>query len=130
MKTVIRNAALVAACMFSWCGPANAQASPAVQREIAHLLDYVASPGCQFNRNGTWYQGAKAREHLKEKYEYLEKRRMVTNAESFIERAATSSSMSGKAYLVRCGGGVATPSGPWLATELKRFRTLATTAPK
>jgi hypothetical protein len=130
MKTVMRNATLVAACMFTCGVPASAQQAPVAQREIAHLLDYVASPGCQFNRNGTWYPGAKAREHLKDKYEYLEKRRMVTNAESFIERAATSSSMSGKAYLVRCGSGPATPSGPWLTAELKRFRSSIAATPK
>ncbi|HEU4852293.1 MAG TPA: DUF5329 domain-containing protein [Telluria sp.] len=122
MKLQIGKAAIAAALMFSACGPALAQVSAVTQREIAHLLAYVASPGCEFNRNGTWYKGSKAREHLKEKYDYLERRRMLTNAESFIERAASTSSMSGKPYLVRCGGGAATPSATWLTNELKRYR--------
>jgi hypothetical protein len=82
----------------------------------------VARADCQFNRNGTWHQGPAARAHLKKKYDYLAKRNLVPNAEAFIERAATSSSMSGTAYQVRCGNGAATASAPWLTTELRRYR--------
>jgi len=103
-------------------GAACAAPDPKAQAEIAHLLDYVATPGCQFNRNGSWHEGAEARAHLKKKYDYLLKRDLVTNAESFIERAATESSMSGKPYQVRCGGGKAVASGPYLTEKLKRFR--------
>jgi hypothetical protein len=101
---------------------ALAQQPAQAQREVDHLLDYVARPGCEFNRNGTWYDGQKAREHLREKYQYLEKRKMVPDAEAFVQRAATESSMSGKAYQVRCNGSAPTPSGPWLMEELKRYR--------
>jgi hypothetical protein len=101
---------------------ALAQQPDVTRREIEHLLDYVAQPGCQFNRNGSWYQGAEARDHLRQKYEYLDKRKMVPDAESFIQRAASESSMSGKPYQVRCGAGAPTPSGPWLREELKRYR--------
>ena len=101
-----------------------APAAPA-QAEIAHLLDYVATPGCQFNRNGSWHEGAEARSHLKSKYDYLVKRNLVTNAESFIAGAATESSMSGKPYLVRCGGGKAVASAVYMQEELARFRARA-----
>ena len=103
-------------------GASFAQAPASTQREVGHLLDYVARPDCQFNRNGTWYRGDKARKHLQDKYDYLVKRDLAPTAEAFIERAATASSMSGKAYQVRCGGAAPTPSGPWLAAELRRFR--------
>jgi hypothetical protein len=99
-----------------------AQAPATAQREVGHLLDQVARPDCQFNRNGTWYSGPAAREHLKQKYEYLVKRNQVPNAEAFIERAATSSSATGTAYQVRCGRDAATASGPWLTAELRRYR--------
>ncbi|MFD2368379.1 DUF5329 domain-containing protein [Pseudoduganella sp. GCM10020061] len=125
MKARLRNMAVFATFLFAAGAPALASQPLATEREIAHLLNYVASPGCQFNRNGTWYEGSKAREHLKDKYDYMAKRKLVSNAESFIERAASSSSMSGKAYLVRCGSGAATHSGPWLMAELKRFRSAA-----
>mgnify|MGYP003501555303 FL=1 len=75
---------------------ALAAPAPRTQAEIAHLLDYVATPGCQFNRNGSWHDGAEARKHLRKKYDYLVRRDLVANAEAFIEHAATESSMSGK----------------------------------
>jgi hypothetical protein len=104
-------------------GAALAAPDARAQAEIAHLLDYVATPGCQFSRNGSWHEGGEARSHLKRKYDYLVKRDLVSNAESFIERGATESSMSGKPYLVKCGGGKAVPSAVYLKEELARFRT-------
>jgi hypothetical protein len=103
-------------------GAAGAAPEPKAQAEIAHLLDYVATPGCQFNRNGSWHEGSEARAHLQKKYDYLVKRKLVTDAESFIERAASESSMSSKPYLVRCGGGQAVASAAYLKEELQRFR--------
>lgn len=106
-------------------GAADAAPEPKVQAEISHLLDYVATPGCQFNRNGSWHAGQEARAHLKKKYDYLLKRDLVTHAESFIERGATGSSVSGKPYLVRCGGGKAVESAVYMKEELARFRARA-----
>jgi hypothetical protein len=122
--TVYRHAGalLLAATLH---GAAVAAPEPKAQAEIAHLLDYVATPGCQFNRNGSWHEGAEARAHLKKKYDYLVKRDLVTNAESFIDRAASESSMSGKDYLVKCGGGKPVASATYLKEELARFRTRA-----
>lgn len=91
--------------------------------EVAHLLDYLGHSGCQFNRNGTWYDAQKARSHLEEKYAYLQKRDLVPDTQAFITRAATASSMSGKAYEVRCGTAQPVPSGRWLGDELQRYRT-------
>lgn len=121
MKILYRTAGalLLAAAVHgvAWTAP-----EPRTQAEIAHLLDYVATPGCEFNRNGSWHAGAEARAHLQKKYDYLLKRKLVTDAESFIVRAASESSMSGKDYQVRCGGGKAMASGVYLREELKRFR--------
>lgn len=103
-------------------GAALAQVPATTQSEVGHLLDYVARPDCQFNRNGKWYEGAAAKAHLSQKYDYLVKRHLAPTAEAFIERAATASSMSGTPYQVRCAGAPATPSGPWLTAELKRYR--------
>lgn len=91
--------------------------------EIAHLLKYLETSGCQFQRNGSWYAPARAAGHLNQKYEYLLKKDMVTTAEQFIERAATQSSSSGKPYSVKCGDAEAVPSAEWLGAELQRFRT-------
>lgn len=103
-------------------GSAGAAPDPRAQAEIAHLLDYVARPGCQFQRNGSWHDGPDAKNHLQRKLDYLVKRDLVTNAESFIERAASESSMSGKDYLVRCAAGKPVASAAWLKQELARFR--------
>jgi allantoicase len=113
------GAMLLAAALH---GAALAAPEARAQAEIKHLLDYVATPGCQFNRNGSWHEGAEARSHLQKKYDYLVKRNLVTDAESFIKGAATGSSMSGKDYLVRCGGGKAETSAAYLKEELARFR--------
>jgi hypothetical protein len=111
-----------AAAMFSATHAVAEPGTPATKREVAQLLDFVAQSDCQFNRNGTWYDAKKARVHLQEKYDYLDHRDKIPNAEAFIELAATKSSMSGKAYQVRCGNGPVRPSASWLSDELKRLR--------
>jgi hypothetical protein len=122
MKSYLRGCAGAALIMASMWTTALAAPGARTQAEVTHLLDYVATPGCQFNRNGTWYDGAAARKHLQDKYDYLVKRDMVPDAEAFIARAASSSSMSGKPYLVKCGNAAPVQSGPWLTQELQRLR--------
>ena len=105
--------------------PLAAQAaapSPAARAEIAHLVDYLKDSGCQFQRNGSWYDSAKAAEHLRGKYDYLLKKGWVATAEDFITRAATESSISHKPYQVRCAQAAAQPSADWLQAELQRLR--------
>lgn len=113
---------LLAVAMLA-CGAVLGQPSARTQREISHLLDFLVRSGCEFTRNGKWYSGVAARAHLQEKYDYLEKRKLLPDSESFIQRAASTSSISGIPYLVRCTGSAPKPSGPWLTEELKRFRT-------
>ena len=95
---------------------------PATQAEIAHLLSYLESSGCQFYRNGSWYDGREARAHLEQKMNYLGSRSLIGTAENFIDRAATASSVSGDTYLVRCASTRPMESRAWLRTELERFR--------
>lgn len=101
---------------------AQAELSPTSRAEIDHLFTYLEKSGCQFNRNGSWYSSTDASAHLHEKFNYLIKRNLVSSSENFIERAATESSMSGKAYLVQCAGQKAQASGPWFREELARYR--------
>ncbi|MET0755008.1 MAG: DUF5329 family protein, partial [Pseudoxanthomonas sp.] len=84
--------------------PALAAPSPAAKKEIAQLMDALSGSGCQFQRNGSWHGAAEARAHLQRKYDYLLKKDKVDTAEQFIERAASQSSMSGRAYRVQCQG--------------------------
>lgn len=60
--------------------------------------------------------------HLQQKLDYLENKGLVSTSEDFIDRAATGSSISGKAYSVDCNG-QKQPSADWLKDELKRIRT-------
>ena len=100
---------------------AQAQTSPQATQEINSLLDFVEHSECRFMRNGTEYPGPQARAHLEKKLEYLEESDKVSSAEDFIELAATQSSMSGRAYEVRCPAGIQ-PANIWLKTELQRQR--------
>ena len=100
----------------------SAEPATVAKREIQHLMSYLASSGCQFNRNGSWYESSKAVAHLNRKYEYLSKRNLATTAEAFIANAASTSSVSGRPYLVRCEGRPDVESSSWFLTELKKFR--------
>ena len=90
--------------------------------EIDALLSSLQASGCQFLRNGSWYSGAEARDHLLRKLEYMEGRTTVQSAEHFIELAASKSSSSGKPYQVRCGGEAPVESQQWLSRQLAGMR--------
>jgi hypothetical protein len=99
------------------------QPTPQTTQEIKGLLDFVEHSECKFVRNGSEYPGPRARAHLEKKLDYLEGKDMVHSAEDFIALAATKSSMSGRAYEVRCSQGVE-PASTWLKRELQRQRQL------
>jgi len=104
---------------------AGAQAAPLpvpARAEVDALLTRLQASGCQFNRNGSWYNGADARTHLLRKLEYLEKKDLVKNAEQFIDLGASTSSSSGKPYMVKCGSAAPMESKAWLGAELKAIR--------
>ena len=105
-----------------WGSQAWAAPDPIAQREIAYLLTRLETSGCQFFRNGDWYDAQSARRHLEKKYAWLVKRDLVANAVHFIERAATRSSRSGEPYLVRCPDNSAIASAVWLSEELDKYR--------
>ena len=95
---------------------------PPVQSEVTHLFDYIDNSGCQFYRNGSWYDAHQARAHLELKYRYLCRKGQVSCAEDMIEQAGSVSSISGQPYQIKCGNGAPVPSGDWLKAELQRFR--------
>jgi hypothetical protein len=109
--------------MLLWLGLAIASPTPDdVRREIDALLARLQDSGCQFNRNGSWYNGSQARDHLLRKLEYLERSMTIESTEQFIELAATRSSRSGKAYEVRCGIEAPVASSTWLTRQLAVIR--------
>lgn len=99
-----------------------AEPTPATKLEIAHLFSYLQTSGCQFYRNGTWYDSREAVSHLNKKYQYLLGKGLVVSSEAFIERAASESSLSGRAYRVKCGSNPAVNSADWFGAALEKYR--------
>ncbi len=105
-----------------WLGIAHAAPPPLARSEIDNLLTTMAMSGCEFNRNGGWYDAKAAAAHLKIKYRYLLAKDLIQNSEDFIEKAATVSSMSGRPYAIRCNGHEPVPMGQWLRILLSHLR--------
>jgi hypothetical protein len=100
----------------------QAAESAATKAEIAQLFGALEASNCQFNRNGSWYGAKEATTHLQTKYKYLQDKNLVPSAEKFIERAATESSLSGKAYQIKCLDKAAQASAPWFMEVLAKYR--------
>lgn len=96
--------------------------SPVAQKEIAYLFSHMENSGCEFNRNSDWHVAADASMHLKNKYAYLLRFNLLSSAESFIVGAATQSSITSQAYLVRCPGAPVVESGIWFKSVLEKYR--------
>lgn len=92
------------------------------RREIAQLISSLDGSQCRFQRNGRWYDGSDARAHPQRKYDYLLKKDMADSAEQFIERAASQSSMSGKAYRIQCPGQPEQTAAAWFGARLQALR--------
>ena len=104
---------------------AGAYAEPdttTTRSEISALLRALGTSHCEFFRNGTWYDSAKAEDHLKRKLDYFERKGLLSTSDKFIDDAASQSSMSGKPYQVRCQGQPAQPSADWLKRKLAELR--------
>lgn len=115
-------AAFVVTALWLAAFSASAEPTAKAQREIDALIAELGTSGCEFERNGSWHDAKAARAHLQKKYDYLRKRNMADTAELFIERGASKSSMSGKAYRVRCPGKAAEPSERWFRQRLRTLR--------
>ena len=114
---------LITVASMTFCCHALADApSAAIQAEIDKLMAALESSGCEFNRNGSWYTAKDAKKHLLQKLSYINGRMTLKSTEQFIELGAATSSVSGKAYLVRCAGGPPIESQKWLLLQLKEIR--------
>jgi hypothetical protein len=103
--------------------PAADAAPPAAAAiEISYLLGLIEQSGCEFFRNGTWYDAQRAQAHLRAKYDMLSATDQIKSAEDFIEKAASNSSMSGQPYQIKCSGGAATTTRQWFSAALARYR--------
>ena len=123
---MIRSLLLLLALVTA--APAGAAPPPAAAREIEGLIAALGASGCDFQRNGSWYPAKKAEQHLRRKYDYLRERDKVATAEQFIALAGTRSSMSGRAYSVRCPGKPVVESAAWLQGRLRALRATGPTS--
>ncbi|MES2671677.1 MAG: DUF5329 domain-containing protein [Pseudomonadota bacterium] len=120
MNGLLRTVVVVALAVSAVA--ASAAPSPKAQREIDGLIAALGDSGCEFERNGSWHDAKTARAHLQKKYDYLRRRGMADTAESFIERGASKSSMSGKPYRVRCPGKAVDTAAHWFEQRLRTLR--------
>jgi hypothetical protein len=101
---------------------AHAAPSPAAKAEIDYLLSSIASSDCRFYRNGTWYDAKSAAAHLRYKYEIMSAKDLIHDADDFIDKAATKSSLSGSEYAIKCEGVAQVSSRQWLTGLLASYR--------
>ena len=116
-QTVRRRAAFVG-LLLSVLGHA-VESKQLVLDEIQTLLTRLETSDCRFNRNGVWYSAADARRHLERK---LKSAGSLRNAEQFVERIASKSSITGEPYLVSCDDVVPVRSRDWLLIQLREIR--------
>ena len=90
------------------------------QDEINHLLSAVVSTNCQYERNGTFYNGKDAIKHINKKYAYYADD--IKSAEDFIKYSATKSKMSGNDYKIHCSNSAPVKSQEWLLKALNDYR--------
>ena len=117
--------ALLVAMPASAAGPSQAAAPvkpDAVSVEVRQLVGALGRSGCRFQRNGAWHDAAAAQAHLQRKYDWMRERDKVASTEQFIRDGASRSSMTGRAYQVRCPGQPDVTSGQWLLARLKALR--------
>ncbi len=88
--------------------------------EIDELITYIQKSGVRFIRNGSEYSGAEGAQHLRDKLARAGDR--VKTTEDFIIGIASTSSLSGKPYLVKFPDGRTEPVGDWLRAHLAEMR--------
>ena len=97
-----------------------ADVSESQKPEVEHLLLFVKTTECAFERNGNKYNGERASKHIKRKYKHFKDQ--ITTTEEFIEYSGTKSTISGNFYLVYCDESNPVKSRDWLLEELNKFR--------
>ncbi|QOL25347.1 DUF5329 family protein [Thalassotalea sp. LPB0316] len=94
--------------------------SEIVEHEIAYLIHAVEQSGCTFHRNGEIHDAPSAADHLRLKLRRGKK--FADSAEHFIERLASKSSWTGKAYHLECQPGELMMVESWMIDKLIEYR--------
>ena len=77
------------------------KALASTQNEIRHLLSFVASTSCKYERNGAMHNATEAVSHINRRYEYL--LAAIKSTEDFIQYSMRKSTLSGKYYRIHYG---------------------------
>ena len=88
-------------------------------QKIESLIAFIAKQEGVFLRNGGEYTPGQAAEHLRMKWK--KGGSAIKTADIFIEKLASTSSVSGKPYQIRLKNGQLVNLGPLLKAELKRL---------
>ncbi|WP_076999376.1 DUF5329 family protein [Variovorax sp. KK3] len=100
---------------------ARATPSPEEHRLITALIDRVQGmKTMKFLRNGEPHDADEAAKHLRAKYEHFRKK--IVTAEDFIDRCATRSEVTGKAYMVQMGDAKPREAKAFMLQELRAMR--------
>jgi hypothetical protein len=91
-----------------------------VDKEVNHLITFIAHSDATFIRNGNNHTSTEAAEHLAMKYK--KGKRYAKTADDFIKNLATKSAWSGKAYTVILKDGTQLTANVWLTAELRKVR--------
>ena len=114
------RALLVAGLLLTAIAAASPARSADTQAEIDFLLALVAGSDCVFIRNGDEHDGEEAAAHMRRKYEHFDDE--IVTTDDFIDKAATRSLISRRAYEVRLPDGTQMETARWLREELAAFR--------
>ncbi len=115
-KTIGRCFVLLILCTLS----TQLAAAETADEEIQFLIEAVGKSGCDFIRNGDRHDSEAAVEHLQLKYK--RGKRYSKTAESFIDRLASKSSISGRPYSIVCEESGAHTASDWLYEALQAHR--------
>jgi hypothetical protein len=120
--TVRSRTLLALVASFALLLSAGAAPPTTALAETRYLIEFVEGSGCEFYRNGTRYDAARAGSHLRDKYTAVAAAGEIGTAEVFIEKVASRSSLTGRPYEVSCAGHERVLVADWLREELYRYR--------
>ena len=116
----------IAACLlglsvlFALCGAAPTTQPRSEKEKIEALIGVVHDmKDAKFIRNGSEYDGPAAADHMRTKWSAGGS--SIKTAKDFIKLAASSSSVSGKPYLIRFKGGKEQTSAEFLLAQLDKL---------
>ena len=129
LRRILVATALTSSMAAAAAGKPVASPGADADAEIRRLVTALGTSGCEFERNGTWHSATEAQAHLQRKHDWARRRGLSGTTETFIERAASRSSLSGKPYRVRCPDAAPMPSEKWMRDTLRRLRAAPPASP-